>query len=102
MCLSDTAGQARQRELSERARDRLVALLDRFGLSPQGGCALFQWLVTPEAQTLYEFCARRGVLLRLFKGGTPESASLRFGLPRDEADWVRLHTVLLEYRKEYP
>ena len=59
-------------------------------------------LVTPEAQTLYEFCAQRGVLLRLFKGDSSESSSLRFGLPCDEADWLRLHDVLLEYRKEYP
>ncbi|RMP50028.1 L-threonine 3-O-phosphate decarboxylase [Pseudomonas savastanoi pv. retacarpa] len=102
VCLNDQEGQARQRERSEQARERLVALLDQYGLSPQGGCALFQWRMTPEAQTLYEFCAQRGVLLRLFKGDTPESSSLRFGLPRDEADWLRLHTVLLEYRKEYP
>ncbi|EGH17419.1 threonine-phosphate decarboxylase, partial [Pseudomonas savastanoi pv. glycinea str. race 4] len=102
VCLNDQQGQARQRERCDQARDRLVALLDRYALAPQGGCALFQWLVTPEAQTLYEFCARRGVLLRLFKGDTSESSSLRFGLPREEADWLRLHDVLLEYRKEYP
>ncbi|MEQ4340255.1 threonine-phosphate decarboxylase CobD [Pseudomonas syringae] len=102
VCLSDQQGQARQRERCEQARARLVALLDRYRLSPQGGCALFQWLVTPEAQTLYEFCAQRGVLLRLFKGDSSESSSLRFGLPCDEADWLRLHDVLLEYRKEYP
>lgn len=79
-----------------------MALLEQYGLTPDGGCALFQWLVTAEAQSLYAFCAQRGVLLRLFVGDTPESGSLRFGLPRDEADWQRLHNVLLEYRKEYP
>ncbi|OUM04583.1 threonine-phosphate decarboxylase [Pseudomonas syringae] len=101
-CLSDLSGQVLQRERSDQARDRLVALLEQYGLTPDGGCALFQWLITAEAQALHEFCARRGVLLRLFAGETPESGSLRFGLPGDEADWLRLHTVLLEYRKEYP
>ncbi|MCF5497531.1 aminotransferase class I/II-fold pyridoxal phosphate-dependent enzyme, partial [Pseudomonas syringae] len=101
-CLSDLQGHARQIERCDQARDRLVALLHQYHLAPDGGCALFQWLVTAEAQLLHEFCARRGVLLRLFVGDTPESCSLRFGLPADEADWLRLHTVLLEYRKEYP
>jgi len=101
-CLVDREGHALQRLRSERASVRLVGLLSEYGLTPQGGCALFQWLITPEARTLYEFCARRGVLLRLFAGDTPESGSLRFGLPRDEADWLRLHNVLLEYRKEFP
>ncbi|SDX65234.1 L-threonine O-3-phosphate decarboxylase [Pseudomonas syringae] len=101
-CLSDRQGQARQIERSDQARDRLVALLTQYHLAPDGGCALFQWRVTAEAPSLYEFCARRGALLRLFAGATPESASLRFGLPGNEADWRRLHTVLFEYRKEYP
>ncbi|MBC3955334.1 threonine-phosphate decarboxylase CobD [Pseudomonas triticifolii] len=101
-CLRDREGQVQQRLRTDQARDRLVALLESYGLAPQGGCALFQWLVTAEAQAIYEFCARRGVLLRLFEGLTPEASSLRFGLPLDEADWRRLHTVLFEYRKESP
>ncbi|MEE4233942.1 threonine-phosphate decarboxylase CobD [Pseudomonas viridiflava] len=99
-CLNDREWQAQQRVRTDQARDRLVALLDLYGLAPQGGCSLFQWLVTPEARAIHEFCARRGVLLRLFEGATPEVSSLRFGLPCDEADWRRLHTVLFEYRKE--
>lgn len=99
-CLADTAGHARQRQRSGQARDRLVALLSEYGFKPQGGCALFQWLVTPHAQALYEFCARRAVLLRLFVGDTPQTSSLRFGLPCEEADWVRLERVLAEYTKE--
>jgi cobalamin biosynthetic protein CobC len=101
-CLSDLAGQARQRARTEQARDRLVELLSRHGLTPQGGCALFQWLVTPKAQSLHEFCARRGVLLRLFTGGGDQTGSLRFGLPCDEADWQRLEAVLGDYAREYP
>ena len=55
-------------------------------LPPQGGCALFQWLITPHAERLYEFMAHRGILLRLFT----HNSSVRFGLPADEADWQRL------------
>lgn len=99
-CLSDHAGHARQRQRSDQARDRLVTLLAEHGLTPQGGCALFQWLITPKAQSLHEFCAQRGVLLRLFVGDSPESSSLRFGLPCDEADWARLAQVLRDYSEQ--
>jgi len=81
---------------SEQASQRLVELLTRFGLTPQGGCALFQWLVTARAEALYEFMARRGILLRLFT----QNSSLRFGLPADEADWLRLEQALLAFAGE--
>lgn len=100
-CLLDTAGHALQRQRTEQACDRLIRLLSKHGLTPQGGCALFQWLVTDKAQSLYEFCAQRGVLLRLFVGDSPQTSSLRFGLPCEEADWVRLAQVLSDYDKEY-
>jgi len=96
VCLADTAGHERQRVRSEQASQRLVELLTRFGLAPQGGCALFQWLVTARAETLYEFMARRGILLRLFT----QNSSLRFGLPADEADWLRLEQALLAFAGE--
>ena len=44
---------------------------------------LFQWLITPHAERLYEFMAHRGILLRLFT----HNSSVRFGLPANEADW---------------
>lgn len=97
-CLRDTQGHARQRARSEAASERLVDVLQRHGLKPQGGCALFQWLISAEAESLYHFMARRGILLRLFT----HNSSLRFGLPAEEADWVRLEQALLAYRKEYP
>lgn len=78
----------RQRLLAEGAR--LHALLAHHGLGPEGGCALFQWLRTPDAQRLHETLARHGILTRLFT----EAASLRFGLPGSEADWVRLDAAL--------
>jgi cobalamin biosynthetic protein CobC len=100
-CLSDLEGHRLQRLRTEQASERLVQLLTRHGLQPQGGCALFQWLVTPLAPQLHEFCARRGILLRLFlASGSPHHNSLRFGLPAEEADWQRLEQVLSEFDKE--
>lgn len=97
-CLSDSAGHEHQRLRSEQASLRLAALLERYGLAPQGGCALFQWLITPRAAVLYEFMARRGILLRLFA----HNSSLRFGLPATEADWLRFEQALQAFHKEHP
>ncbi|AIS11764.1 MULTISPECIES: threonine-phosphate decarboxylase CobD [Pseudomonas] len=98
VCLRDSQGHARQRLRSEVASLRLAHLLERHGLKPQGGCALFQWLITDRAELLHEFMARRGILLRLFT----HNSSLRFGLPADEADWSRLEQAFVAYAKEHP
>ncbi|EJM20712.1 L-threonine-O-3-phosphate decarboxylase [Pseudomonas sp. GM21] len=95
-CLLDTEGHARQRQRSEEASERLARLLEQFGFKPQGGCALFQWLITEQAERLHVFMARQGILLRLF----PHNSSLRFGLPADEADWTRLAQAFETYTKE--
>jgi cobalamin biosynthetic protein CobC len=95
-CLTDTDGHTRQRIRTDEAGERLALLLEQFGLKPQGGCALFQWLIIECAEALHEFMARRGILLRLFT----HNSSLRFGLPADEADWLRLEQALEAYVKE--
>jgi cobalamin biosynthetic protein CobC len=95
-CLQDTEGHARQRARTEQASERLALLLEAHGFKPQGGCALFQWLVTERAEELHEFMARRGILLRLFT----HNSSLRFGLPGEEADWVRLDQAFEAFAKE--
>jgi cobalamin biosynthetic protein CobC len=95
-CLLDTEGHARQRVRSEEASERLALLLGQYGLQPQGGCALFQWLITERAEGLHEFMAQRGILLRLFA----HNSSVRFGLPADEADWLRLEQALQAFAKE--
>ncbi len=88
--LGDRAWQqaARQHLLDDSVRLRL--LLTQHGLTPDGGCALFQWLRTPEAVHLHDRLARHGILTRLFS----ETSSLRFGLPENEADWRRLDVAL--------
>lgn len=79
---------ARQRLMTEGAR--LRALLTRHRLTPDGGCALFQWLHTPFAHTLHDALAQQGILTRLFT----EPHGLRFGLPGNETDWARLDKAL--------
>ncbi|UZJ61809.1 threonine-phosphate decarboxylase CobD [Pseudomonas sp. KU26590] len=95
-CLNDVAGHQRQRQRTEQASQRLVDVLNRHGFAPKGGCALFQWLITPLAEELYAFCAQRGILLRIFT----HNSSLRFGLPREDADWQRLEQALSEFSRE--
>lgn len=90
LALSDPRWQALQRERVRAAGERLVALLRQAGLTPDGGCALFQWLRTPGAASLHEQLAANGILTRLFS----EPSSLRLGLPRSEADWQRLAMAL--------
>ncbi|VEF10049.1 threonine-phosphate decarboxylase [Pseudomonas fluorescens] len=97
-CLQDTANHARQRIRSDAASERLAALLERHGFKPQGGCALFQWLITDHAQALHEFMARRGILLRLFT----HNSSLRFGLPADATEEARLESALTAFTKDNP
>ncbi|MEW5757480.1 MAG: threonine-phosphate decarboxylase CobD [Pseudomonadota bacterium] len=88
--LADRAWQnaARQRLCTDGAR--LQVMLAQHGLVPDGGCALFQWVRTPDAQELHDELARQGILSRLFI----ECSSLRFGLPGDATDWARLEEAL--------
>ncbi|MDQ0666480.1 threonine-phosphate decarboxylase CobD [Pseudomonas sp. W2I6] len=95
VCLRYTAGHAQQRLRCESASQRLFDVLERHDLRPQGGCALFQWMITDRAEQLHEFMAQRGILLRLFV----DNSSLRFGLPDTEADWLRLEQALKAYKE---
>ncbi len=89
-CLADEVAHRQQSLRLQQASQRLVTLLAEHGLPVQGGCALFQWLHTPQAGALHEHFARRGILLRHFS----QPQSLRFGLPATDADWQRLRLAL--------
>lgn len=89
---ADVAWQADARRLLSRRSTRLAALLESHGLAPTAGTAFFQWCCHPRATALHEALASRGILVRLFE----EPASLRFGLPRDDADFDRLDQALAE------
>lgn len=90
--LADSEWQADMRNHLHAASARLAGLLAAHGLRPDGGTALFQWLATPQAETLQHELSRRGILIRRFA----EPASLRFGLPGSEAEWQRLAEALAE------
>lgn len=90
LALRDTAWQRAARESLPKMAQRLADLLHAHGLSPTGGCSLFQWVRCADAANVHEQLAKLGVLTRLFE----QPASARFGLPRDEAQWVRLADAL--------
>lgn len=90
LALADACWHTSARDRLLHAGQRLQALLSRHGLTPDGHCALFSWRRTAQADAIHQALARQGILTRYFT----EPASLRFGLPGDEADWQRLEQAL--------
>lgn len=88
--LHDQIWQAAARVQLVQATQRLATLLSQHRLAASGGTALFQWVQTPRAAYLHQGLAQHAILTRRFDG----PSSLRFGLPGNEADWVRLETAL--------
>lgn len=87
--LNDVVWQAAMRERLAREGDRLATLLRQHFTAPSGA-ALFQWVVHADAPAVQDHLARQGILVRRFDA----PASLRFGLPPDEAGWQRLAAAL--------
>jgi cobalamin biosynthetic protein CobC len=94
--LQDHASQQVQRERLLADAERLAALLSANGLTPTGGCALFQFCCIPQAALLHEYLALQGIFTRLFEA----PLSLRFGLPPDEQGWQRLQQALAAFAGE--
>lgn len=92
MALRDYSWQEVTRQSLINDGIRLRKLLIQHGLTPNGGCALFQWIKTPQAVYLHDRFAGQGILIRLFA----ESSSLRFGLPGNESEWQRLESALAQ------
>lgn len=92
--LSDRAWQEGTRQSLRAAGARLKGLLSSYGLAPDGGCELFQWVRTPQALAIHETLARQGILTRYFSS----VPSLRFGLAGEEGEWQRLERALRESR----
>lgn len=88
--LADTQWQASNRIWLAGQSQQLAELLARHGLTPNGGTALFQWVCTPDAQTIQQRLAQLGILTRLFH----QPSSLRFGLPENERGWAKLDYLL--------
>ncbi|WP_109124128.1 threonine-phosphate decarboxylase CobD [Dyella sp. C11] len=88
--LADHAWQVRAREWLHKASERLAGVLARRGLVPTAGCAFFQWWCDERAGDVHAALARQGILTRLFEA----PASLRFGLPPDDAGFAKLEQAL--------
>jgi cobalamin biosynthesis protein CobC len=90
--LNDRAWHAPARKRLHDQSARLAALLSSHGVHPWAGTAFFQWCKRADATALHRQLARRGILVRLFE----DPASLRFGLPPDDASLARLDAALGE------
>lgn len=80
-----TAGAAHAAD--GRRLDELLAPHGRIA----GGTALYRLLETPRALALFERLGRAGIYVRRFQH---DPSRLRFGLPGDEAAWLRLALAL--------
>ncbi len=88
--LLDVKWQQRTRTELPLQATRLRQLLSNCGLSPHGGCSLFQWARTPRAADIHHLLAKQGILTRMFSS----PVSLRFGLPGNERQWNALERAL--------
>ena len=66
---------------------RLKQLLTQYGLMPNGGTDLFQFVMTAQSSAIHQALAKQGVWVRLFE------SALRFGLP-EKSDWNKLEQAL--------
>ncbi len=94
--LVDERWQAKTRLQLMQQGKRLQQMLTRSGLTPAGDNGLFQYCPTAQAMLLHESLARQGILTRLFE----EPPAVRFGLPGDEAAWLRLEQALTKCQIE--
>lgn len=92
--LTDRESHRQQGERLLADSHRLAQLLAERDLPPAGGCGLFQWVATEDSDRIYEFLARKGILVRRYR--YPQS--LRFGLPANEQGWQRLANALSDFR----
>ncbi|HEX5539077.1 MAG TPA: threonine-phosphate decarboxylase CobD [Methylophilaceae bacterium] len=90
--LQDIAWQEAARRQLRIHSERLAGLLSRYGLPPQAGTALFQWVNTARARAWHMHMARQGIWLRKFD----EPQALRFGLPPADG-WMRLEQALAAF-----
>lgn len=93
--LADGDWQIAAREKLRHRSQRLHALLSAHDLAPTAGCAFFQWRCDPRAEALHQALAERAILVRLFE----VPASIRLGLPFDDADFTRLESALRDLQE---
>lgn len=88
--LQDRSWQRHNHEQLRNDSRRLKTLLEEQGLPVMGHTALFAWCPTPDASSIADALARRGILVRVFD----DPPALRIGLPGDETQWRRLQDAL--------
>jgi cobalamin biosynthetic protein CobC len=83
-------------------RERLssdVAKLDRllagYGAPADGGTSLFRHVTNPEAACLFDTLGSASIIVRNF---ADRPQALRFGLPGNETEWLRLERALAIWR----
>ncbi len=90
LALGDEQWQQKTRHELQKQSVRLAKLLNKCGLMVTAQTDLFIWIKTTEAENIYHVLAQQGILIRLFT----QPLSLRFGLPRDESQWMNLAQAL--------
>ncbi|MDH5184700.1 MAG: threonine-phosphate decarboxylase CobD [Gammaproteobacteria bacterium] len=94
--LQDRQWQQQARKLLLQRSERLVQLLSEYGLTPQAGTKLFQWVVDERAELWQQALAKEAIWVRRFS----QPASLRFGLPINERQWQQLALALGKIEEE--
>lgn len=94
--LNDQRWQKQARAWLLENSQRLAALLNQQRLAVTGGTALFQWVISTDAEYWQDALARRGIWVRRFL----DPPSIRFGLPGSESAWQRLESALVAIQAE--
>jgi cobalamin biosynthesis protein CobC len=91
IALADESWQAATRTQLAAAAQRLDVLLVRAGLEIVGGTSLYRLTRSADAQALFGYLGRAGIMVRRF---ADDPTWLRWGLPQDEPQWQRLMAAL--------
>jgi len=92
--LRDTKWQYESRKQLIQSGKKLKILLKKNDFLNSNGSALFQWVKHEKASEIFDLFAKQGVLLRLFEEQSHMPPSLRFGLPKNEKQWLLLEDAL--------
>jgi L-threonine-O-3-phosphate decarboxylase len=88
--LADREFQFETKQKLSAASNRLKSVLTQAGLPPDGSTAFFQWVKHPDANAIFAGLQDQAVLARYYE----DPASVRFGLPADDAQFERLAKAL--------
>jgi cobalamin biosynthetic protein CobC len=92
--LADKAwGDAMRLRLKDES-EQMNNLLRNAGLSVAGGTSLFTLVRDKRAASLFNHLAQHGILTRIFD---ERPNDIRFGLPANDAEWIRLEVAVSEF-----